>query len=128
MDPAIVAILDTRRRKGARCACGSELIGDKTWRKLSPEQRQVVRRRHMARAAGHDTCLLCYCRARRLAAPPRQDTRRAVAHVAEDWLDLVDPRRTQRANISAIAPRLGMSEGALERSILRAKRRGLLAA
>lgn len=107
-------------------ACTIPMIAMETWRNTPREERRRLRptvRPHQARGL----CDTCYYRDKRHGHTTNRLTVRVV-DVAEDWTHLADRRHSQQANVRALAPRLGMTETALERAILRAKRLGLVAA
>lgn len=121
-------ILQLRRQPARNCAtCGVEMVTDKLWTRMTPAQRDEARARNMLRSGIGPACIRCEGvqrrAANRAANPPAVVPAEAVV---EDWLLLRDRERSQAANIRLIAPRVGMTEVALEKAILRAKRRGLL--
>ncbi len=121
-------ILQLRRRASRDCeTCGVEMVSDKLWARMTTEQRDEARRRNMLRSGVGPACRRCYMAERRtgtwVVTPPRGVP---ADMVVEDWNLLVDRTLSQASNVRRIAPRIGMSEAALEKAILRAKRRGLL--
>lgn len=127
IDPGVTELLARRRTPGGCATCGVQLLIEKLWRTLTPEQRANAWRHDVARGDSSTACARCFGQARRAASPTRR-VRNSVANVAEDWDTLADRRITQAANVRHLAPRLGMTEAALERAILRAKKLGLVAA
>lgn len=115
-----------KRRGRGPCAnpdCTFDVIGKHAYHALAPEDRDPNVRPH----GGHGRCGVCHGRMRRNGTYEIQlGPGRPVPHVAEDWAELVDRTRSQAENVRALAPRFGMTEAALERAVLRAKRRGLL--
>lgn len=98
------------------------MVTETAWKKLTLAERATLRADGVSfhRARG-----LC---ARRHNPNPLKvrGGARLVSDVAEEYAFFADPNCSQIANVRAIAPRLGMTEAALERAVLRAKRRGLL--
>lgn len=108
------------------CAsCNTAMVSHHAWRKLTAGERAQHRAGGVNYHRALGLCTSCYEHARRrLAGVPVRGHR--LRDITEDWTHLVDPRLTQSANVRHLAPRLGMTESALERTILRAKKLGLL--
>lgn len=104
--------------------CRIPMMTEHAWEKLTLEERAQRRADGVNCHRGLGLCVPCYMRRR--VRPVR--TTRPVATVAEDWTELANPHRTQKDNVRHLAPRLGMTETALERAVLRAKKLGLVAA
>lgn len=110
------------------CPCGAKLIRWGVWAAMTRDERLEARADGHERAYG-DICARCEHNRRRggkVGVPRRVHT--PIEDVAEDWAMLRNRELSQAANIRRIAPRMGMSERALEAAILRAKKIGLIAA
>lgn len=115
-------------------SCGAQMVANYRWygdsTRRPPRAPMTTEEREDARADGlvpgrnGTTCMACYCAERRGGRKQRDPVPAEV--VVEEWKLLVDRTRSTGENIRLIAPRVGMSPGALEHAIRRAKRRGLL--
>lgn len=113
--------------KHEKCAnCGDGLVGQRSWYNLSLEERRAARAGGRNVHIGHGLCKRCHSRARRAGTLPEQPSFVPLDVILEDWPLIVNKDLSQKANIRLAAPRLGMSESALEQALLRAKRLGLL--
>lgn len=68
-------------------------------------------------------CGACYTRWRLRGTPERARGARVPSQiVAEEWSVLADPALSIAENVRRLAPRLGMSEAALEQAVTRLRR------
>lgn len=81
------------------------------------------------RRTGRGLCVNCadWLRRRgRIEEYPLTEADVPIAVVVEEWAWLANPWRSDAHNIEALAPRLGMTNKALERALERARSKGLL--
>lgn len=106
-------------------ACGRQLMSWVQWRDTPTE----VRVRDRAVRAKHDARGLCNsCRRAAEANGTLIDYERKTmtrTEVLAEWSLLYDPEVSIAENVRRIAPRIGMSEYALDRAITRARRDGV---
>lgn len=109
--------------------CGATMVPKRRWNAMRPTERACLRAAGHQRTGGRGKCDRCYSRCRYrdaregqvLKIVPRRD-------VLEDWQQLADRSLSRAQNIRQLAPRMGMSEAALEKALDRAVRDGELAA
>lgn len=100
------------------CACGDTLITSYRWKRLPVAQRAELRADGYNAKATENEC--DRCAQRRRYTPRRVFQGYYRDEVLAEWERFVDRRECKRRNVAALAPRLGMTVGALEQALRRA--------
>lgn len=103
---------------GSCVDCGRPTVPDRRWRAVPPEDR-AERFGEFTRAdRGRGMCSACY-RRWQVRTPLDERAPKGIPRdiVAEEWEMFHDGRLSRAANIRLIAPRIGMSEAALEKAL-----------
>lgn len=106
--------------------CGREVLDVRVWRAIPAEDRKLLRE-VQSQHAGRGMCGACHVKASRDGSVI--DHPRATMPgwlFAEEWAEMADPRRSVVANVRELAPRLGMSEYAVQSAYYKNRRRGLI--
>lgn len=111
-----------------RCAdCGLQMLNKRHWDIATPGRRREMKRDGFRRGHGHGLCSACWKRMRRRGGVmPRTMQGVPAEVVAEEWAWIANPWRTDESNAAELAPRLGMSPGALLQSVARLRAEGAL--
>lgn len=109
-----------------QCKCGRQLVSRYTWRRATMPERDEMRANNIREHLGRGMCRTCWERVNyhgNLAEHERLS--RDNEDVLAEWHHVDLNREMPRARrIALVAPRLGMTETALERALYRAKARG----